>query len=76
MRRSDLRNQHCLPNVEKDGVQESKPQQKNQSAGLSSHGHVSAPVGGRDLVGNPARHQETEDFPNEIPLGHHGCDFL
>ena len=27
-----------------------------------------------DLDSNPARHQETEDFPNEMPPGHCGCD--
>ena len=60
--------------MEKEGVQESKPQQKNQSAGLSDNGHVGAPLWGRDLVGNPARHQETEDVPDEMPSGHRGCD--
>ena len=27
-----------------------------------------------DLNSDPARHQETEDFPNEMPPGHCGCD--
>ena len=60
--------------MEKEVVQESESQQKNQSAGVSGNGHVGATIWSRDLDSNPARHQETEDFPNEMPPGHCGCD--
>ena len=60
--------------MEKEVVQESEPQQKNQSAGVSGNGHVGATIWSGDLDSNPARHQETEDFPNEMPPGHCGCD--
>ena len=59
--------------LEEEGVQESQPQQKNQSAGLLDNGHVGAPLWDGDLVCNLARHQES---PNEMPLGHCGCDFV
>ena len=58
--------------MEKEGVQKSKAQQNNQSAGVS--GNVSATLWGGDLDGNPAIHQETEDFRNEMTPGHCGCD--
>ena len=48
----------------------------SRSVGVSGNGHVGAPLWGRDLVGNPARHQETENIPNEMPLGHCGCASL
>ena len=61
---------NCLANVEMEDVQESKPQQDNQSAFVSINGHVSPSLQCRDLASNLTRHQKTEDLPDEMPLGH------
>ena len=53
-----------------ESVQESKPQQDNQSACVSINGCVSPPLRCGDLASNSTEHQKTEDLPDEIPAGH------